>query len=652
MAIVRMKKLNVLAARSQKDDLLRELMRLGCVQLREQDLDGGGEALGDRVTKMSSDAPELRARRAALADGIGLLEHYAPKKTPLLAPKPEMKEEVFLDYSDISAAESAAKEIIRLDEKIRNNATEENKQKLLAEALTPWAGFDLPLDCTGTKTVALALGTVPVKDSADRLSAELSEALPESQIFEVGSDETVRYISVFYLRSGEEAAMQVLREHGFAVPSFGQVKGMASDNIAAVQENIRALRADSEACGKKIAAYGDKRDMLKACYDRLNTETEKAEMSELLLKTENVIAFEGWAAEPREQELVALFEKFDCAYELQDPVEDEYPDVPVKLKNNKFSDGLNMVTNMYSLPQYGTIDANPLMAPFFILFYGIMMADMGYGLVMLIMGLLVTCKKRPKEGFLKYFGELLIEGGIATFLMGILTGGFFGDAPKWVYQLLNPNGSWAGLPALIDPLNDTIMILVGAMALGLVHLNFGIGVSFYMKWRDGHKKEAIWEDGVNWMLLLGIIGTAVMKLLGVGGAAIPVIIGVVLYCYGAGYGTKGVFGKLKAAFSAIYNGATGWFGDILSYARLMALMLAGSVVAQVFNQLGAMPGNIIVFFIISILGNTLNFGLNLLGCYVHDLRLQCLEFFGKFYSDGGKPFRPLAIRSKYYDVVK
>ena len=101
---------------------------------------------------------------------------------------------------------------------------------------------------------------------------------------------------------------------------------------------------------------------------------------------------------------------------------------------------------------------------------------------------------------------------------------------------------------------------------------------------------------------------------------------------------------------AIYNGVTGYFGDILSYSRLMALMLAGSVIAQVFNTLGAIPGNIIVFIIISMAGNALNFALNLLGCYVHDLRLQCLEYFGKFYQDGGKPFRPMAVNTRYVDI--
>ena len=352
----------------------------------------------------------------------------------------------------------------------------------------------------------------------------------------------------------------------------------------------------------------------------------------------------------QEPEITKILEEMGCAYEFADPVEEEYPEVPVRLKNNPLTDGLNMVTNMYSLPQYGTVDPNPLMAPFFILFFGIMMADIGYGIIMMIIGALIMFKKKPTEGFMKYFGELMLEGGLATFVMGIFTGGLFGDAPKWIVHLLNPESTWQGLPALIDPLNDTVKVLVGAMILGFIHLVAGMVISFVMKTRSGHLADAIWEEGAMWLVFIG----AALAVLGIGtvnGIPVVLVIALLAYCYGKSRSGKGI-GKLTAIFSGIYSDATGWFGDILSYARLMALMLAGSVIAQVFNTLGAMPGSIWIFIPICLLGNALNFGLNLLGCYVHDLRLQCLEFFNKFYVAGGKPFEPLAIRSKYYNVVK
>ena len=136
----------------------------------------------------------------------------------------------------------------------------------------------------------------------------------------------------------------------------------------------------------------------------------------------------------------------------------------------------------------------------------------------------------------------------------------------------------------------------------------------------------------------------------IGGVPVVLVIGVVMLFIGSAKGKKG-FGIISGFIGAIYNGVTGYFGDILSYSRLMALMLAGSVIAQVFNTIGAIAGNIFVFLLISIVGNALNFALNLLGCFVHDLRLQCLEYFGKFYEDGGKPFRPLEVNTKYVTVT-
>ena len=145
---------------------------------------------------------------------------------------------------------------------------------------------------------------------------------------------------------------------------------------------------------------------------------------------------------------------------------------------------------------------------------------------------------------------------------------------------------------------------------------------------------------------------AVLAVVGIGnlgGYPIVLLIGLLMLLYGGTRNAKG-FGKLTALIGTVYNGATGFFSDILSYARLMALMLAGSVIAQVFNTLGEVTGSVAGFVIISLVGNALNFMLNLLGCYVHDLRLQCLEFFGRFYKEGGKPFRPLLINTKYVDI--
>ena len=232
--------------------------------------------------------------------------------------------------------------------------------------------------------------------------------------------------------------------------------------------------------------------------------------------------------------------------------------------------------------------------------------------------------------------------GISTFIVGALTGGFFGDFLTQLVKLTT-GGDFA-LPALFTPLNDTLMILIGSMVLGFVQIITGMAVSFIRKLRRGRVLDAVFEEGTWWVVFLGI------GLMVLGVTNLVLYLGIAMIVAGALVSGKGI-GKITGLFASLYNHITGYFGDILSYSRLMALMLAGSVIAQVFNTLGAIPGNVIIFILISMAGNALNFALNLLGCYVHDLRLQCLEYFGKFYEDGGKPFRPLAVHTKYVDIT-
>ena len=216
----------------------------------------------------------------------------------------------------------------------------------------------------------------------------------------------------------------------------------------------------------------------------------------------------------------------------------------------------------------------------------------------------------------------------------------------WFFAIFRMGLLSGTLPVLtITPLDNTLQILIGSMALGVVQIVTGMAISFVQKLRNGKWMDAVWEE-VTWWLVFAGIALAVL-----GTTNMVLYAGVAMVFAGPLITGKG-FGKLTGIFGSLYNHVTGYFGDILSYSRLMALMLAGSVIAQVFNTLGAIPGNVVIFVVISMVGNALNFALNLLGCYVHDLRLQCLEYFGKFYEDGGRPFRPLDLNTKYYNVVK
>ena len=657
MAIRKMKKLYLLAVRSRKEALLRELVQRGCVEFSEMEGDIQGTGLEGLLKREDTKLMTLRSQYASLTHAVDLLGKYAPVKSKLLSAAPEVAGSVLLDDSGIAGALKIAAAIEGADDRIKRISAEESRQRSLAESLEPWLDLDMPLGMEGTARANVLIGSFSSKVKLDEVDSALAQASEEAELFRISADKSSQYVALVFIREALGNVQEVLRTYGFAPAGFSGFKGTARETLAAANQELAELAAEKESCVAAIVGESVRRDDLKLASDRVSTQIAMAEAEGRLYGTDSVVMMEGWMPAEREEELARVFEKYDCAWDSREPEEDEYPTVPVSLKNNKFSNALNMVTNMYSLPAYGSVDANPIMAPFFILFYGLMMADMGYGLIMIAAAIVAMAKIKPRGGSL-CFCQLLLYGGISTLLMGALTGGFFGDAPYQLVHMFNPASTWEGLPYLFSPVNDSTLVLYGAMVLGVLHLNTGMVVSFVLKCRRGHVVDGLFEEVPLWIILVGGVMMG-LKLLGVtdalfGAGKIVLIAGTVLLLVGSARGAKG-FGIIGAAFGCIYNTVTGWFGDILSYSRIMALMLAGGVVAQVFNTIAAMPATssgvnavtIIVFILIFLIGHGLNFALNLLGCFVHDLRLQCLEFFGKFYEDGGKPFQPLGFKSKY-----
>ena len=662
MAILQMKRLTLAVIRSQKEALLKDLIRHGCVEVSEIDEIVKDSEISNLVKSENSDLMKVRQAHASLLHGIDLLNRYVPKKSPLLSAKPEVTPDEFLDETGLWGAVQFAQQIEEEDGRIKRIAAEESRQRSVIESLKPWSDLTMPLNSEGTEYAAVLLGTIPARIPLEEVASAVEKVTEEAQLYSVSEDKSQHYVMLICLRQKLSEVQEALRSSGFTASTVTGMEGSARECIGKAEVALRELAAEKQQLVKAIEAEDVRRDEMKLAADRMAARISIAEAEEKLFGTESVVMLEGWMPAEKEAELSRVFEDYTCAYETRDPLPEEYPDVPVKLKNNRVTDGLNMVTNMYSLPAYGTVDPNPLMAPFFIIFFGLMFADIGYGVLMIIAALFALAKIKPQEGSLS-FCRLLLWGGIATTIAGFLTGGLFSDAPKQIYDVycaskgIEP--TWQGLPRLFSPTEDSILVLVGSLILGWLHLNTGMVVSFVQKWKHGDKADAIWEEGSQWVLLIGAVIFALKKLNVV--PAIPdavalgaLIIGVAMLLFGAGRNAKG-FGKVTAAFGCIYNTATGWFGDILSYSRIMALMLAGGVVGQVFNTVAIMPAKnsginvftVIAFLVIFLLGHAMNFGLNLLGCYVHDLRLQCLEFFGKFYQDGGKPFKPLKLSGKF-----
>ena len=634
-----MKHLRLLGMESEREALLKTMQDLECVEISH--IDGSEEALKTGLAKPDDRAllnaqEESRAYRAALA----ALDRFAPEKKGLFRKRQGVSRASFFDEENERQARAAAEAINADMRRLGEIESERTKNEALRASLMPWLTVDAPLDSTDG-VLSLLFGTVgaTVTDDALRaLSDSLSGLLTWQQ---ASSDKTLRYLLIACHKSVKEQALSALRELGFSTVSFRGLCGTAEENDKKLEAALAALESERREIERRVERFGGNRETLLEASDRAAILLRREEAKSRLVETDKVFLLEGWLPADRCTALEKALEPFTCAVETREPAEDEYPQVPVQLRNNKLTRPLNMVTEMYSLPAYGTLDPNPLMAPFFILFYGIMMADMGYGLLMMIASVIIGKKYRPKGTSGELF-SLLGLCGLSTFIVGAMTGGFFGDFLTQLVAIVSP-GTVFALPKLFDPLDDLTMILIGSMALGVVQIITGMAISLIEKCKRKKFLDAFFEEITWWIVFLGI-ALAVLKK----GTAV-LYLGCALVLLGPIVQGKG-WGKLTGVFGSIYNHVTGYFGDILSYTRLMALMLAGSVIAQVFNMLAAMPGNVVAFLIISMLGNAMNFGLNLLGCYVHDLRLQCLEFFNKFYVDGGKPFRPMTLDTEYVDL--
>ncbi len=634
-----MKHLRLLGMESEREALLKAMQDMECVEISS--IDGSEEALKSGFAKpddkaLMSAQEASRAYRTALAS----LDRFAPEKKGMFRKRQGVSRAAFFSAESQENARTAAETINGDTRRLGEIESECTKNEALRATLAPWLTIDAPLG-GADGALSVFFGTVSLNVTDDALKA-LADSLDGLLTWQQAlSDRSLRYLLVMCHGSVKERALSALRDLGFSTVSFRGMTGTAKENDKALAENLAALEKERQEIEQRIAGLGGKREALLEASDRAAIALRREEAKSRLLGTDKVFLLEGWLPADRCAEIEKTFEPFTCAIETREPTEDEYPQVPVQLKNNKLTRPLNMVTEMYSLPAYGTLDPNPLMAPFFILFYGIMMADMGYGLLMMIASVIISKKYRPKGTSGELF-SLLGLCGISTFIMGALTGGFFGDFLTQLVAIVSP-GTVFALPKLFDPLDDLTMILIGSMALGMVQIVTGMAISLIEKCKRKKFLDAFFEEITWWIVFIGI------ALLALGKGAAVLYVGCALVLLGPIVQGKG-WGKLTGVFGSLYNHVTGYFGDILSYTRLMALMLAGSVIAQVFNMLAAMPGNMIAFIIISMLGNAMNFGLNLLGCYVHDLRLQCLEFFNKFYVDGGKPFRPMTLDTEYVDL--
>ena len=653
MAIVKMKRLRLLGMRSDREDLLRLLQKLGCVEVEEPAIDLADPEWAALAKPDGRGLAGAKEQNTLLNHALTILRERAPIKEGLFRKRPELTEQDFFDQTAYEGALATARAVMEGERELAALMAEQGKLQSQKGALAPWLSLDVPLELTGSETLSVVFGTIPAKADYHALEGAVSQASELSALLYASADRDLHYFVLVCHASVEEVCLEAMRPFGFSRATVRGWSGTAAQNDRMLDNQLAAVAGKIQQAKDHIATFGTRRDALRQAIDRSAQEIAREEVKGHLVDTAEAFLLNGWVPVPHEAELLRALEGYTCAWETEDPKEDEYDQVPIKLKNNRLTEPYNVITEMYSLPAYNGLDPNPFIMPSFALFFGIMFADMAYGLLMVLGGILGLKLMNPK-GTMRNMMGLLIQCGISACIIGFFTGGFFGDAVSVVGGIFGQE--WSLVPYLgtisvagvsIDlPLNllegnNPLYVLILAIALGGVHLLAGVIIGTYLNIRDGEYLTAIGD--LSWWVMLVGIGVLVLA-----GTPIVLYIGIAIMVVVTFLQGKGI-GRITGLFGAVYNGVTGYLGDFLSYSRLMALMLAGSVIASVFNQLGSL-GGLALFIPVAIIGHLLNFALNLIGCFVHTMRLHFLEFFGKWYRDGGRPFRPLNYNTKFVDI--
>lgn len=647
MAKLKMKRIELIAPLTNSKQIIELLQRRGVVELCENS--------SEELEQMNVAAVmgEFEKFRSTVDQALNILGKYAPEKaslTDMFGGRDEIEKHEFgQKAADLEKIMNAAGEIIKNHKMITEAQAEIIQLGIRSDLLEPWTALDVPMNFRGTSGTSAYIGSVQGSRTVDEIESQLPEGCC-AEIVSISKEQT----NLFILCSKEiaEEAENCLRRLAF-VPVSESAAMTPSEMIrknTARRRELNKLIGNSE---KAIAAMSEYRGMLKFGVDFLAMRKEKYEALSKLGITESTFVLEGYVPEKYFDSLKKEIEKKHTAVISGfEPAEDE--DVPVLLENGSFSSPVEGITKMYAMPSKTDVDPTPVMSFFYYLFFGMMLSDAGYGVVMVI-GTMIALKKFKLENSMRKTLIMFRNCGISTIFWGALFGSWFGD----IVQIVGREffGKEIGSIALwFQPLDDPIKLLLYSFGLGILHLFLGVGVSFKMTWDDGRKLDAFLDTVPIYLTILGVaplaasILTEVPQILKTVGMYV-MIAGVVLLVLTAGRSSKSIFGKLFGGLYALYNTATGWLSDILSYSRLLALGLATGSIAGVINLIGTMPENkavkLVLLIVVFIVGHTANLAINLLGAYVHTDRLQFVELFSKFYTGGGREFTPFAVNTKY-----
>lgn len=637
-----MKRLDVVTMSGGGEELIRSLQRLKCVELTScpvsDDYPGGGSDKRSRGA-VSADLTEKISGATAAEE---FLAAYSTVKRGMFAKPPEEDAAAFEKHRERDA-ESLVKEALKLRARMQGARDELIRERERLAALEMWVDYTFPIPVWKTKNTVNTAGMFPPGTKLDRVDEKLGD-LP-AVISEISVSPTGIAAVLSSTADTYDESLKAVKSFGFAQTAVtaGEDEDFAAGAYKFAAERIRRLEAMEDKLRGAARRMADGISEIRVYCDVLTTRRDAVLAEGMIEKSRMTERLSGWVPEKSVLRVTRLLEKRGDAYSFRDPEEGEEP--PVLLDNPTVFASFEPVIGLYSLPAYGSFDPTSVMSIFYVLIFGLMFADVGYGLLVTLVCMLGLKLINP-DGSLRKFLRMFAYCGVSCAVMGALFGGYFGDLP--VQIMTNIMGvENAESPALwFDMVSNPMLFLVVSLVAGAVHLFAALGVKFYVLAKKGKLLDAVFDAG-SWMLLF--IGAGVFMLSSTAGVII-VIASLLMLVLTQGRHEKNIVMKLFKGVSSLYD-IVGYISDLLSYSRILALGLASAVIASVFNILGTMAGpgigSVIGLLLVFLIGHPLNLAINLLGTFVHTSRLQYIEFFGKFYEDGGRPFEPLTQSTKY-----
>lgn len=549
--------------------------------------------------------------------------------------------------------------LLQIEEKLltlEKTKKEVEELTLLHNKFIPFREIDFPLnELTSALYARYHIGLVK-KDKIEEATKYLDEKELPYQTLELTNYGPALFYASYY---EEDATIsEDLVGQSFVEVTFPKSDLSLKQYVEELETNLENTKTLILTLNDEIKKLAEQKSELEIFHDRLQAEIDRKKV--VFAKTEHTTYLDGWV---RSDQIDLLKEKIsqvttDFELDISDPKETEVP--PTALKNNKFVSQFETITNMFSIPNHKEIDPNPTMSIWYWIIFGIMMGDIGYGLLMLIIFGLGLWLLKPK-GAMKQLVSIFFYSGITAMIAGILFGSFFGAKLDIGYFLGKMFGQDNWTSIILDPVNDPIIMLGFSLVFGVLHIINGLGLKMALLIKRKDILGAI-ADGLSWILILvGLLFVAAKMILW---SDVQVLLyiglalagsGAVILLFLAGRHKKSIFGKITGGLGALYS-STSYLSDILSYSRILALSLSSAVIASTMNLLAKMIQGTWYGFILSLfvylVGHVFNFVMGLLSAYVHDGRLQYIEFFNKFFEGDGYLFEPFSIRLKQVHEIE